>query len=91
VVVAPSEEKLANAGMLEEMTARLYEVLELSGYVHTENVIEKLRRLVRRMHLREHDAVMWLGILRQMLWRLKREDGKYDASGTAVRSDEDAG
>lgn len=91
VVVTPSEEKLANAGMLEEMTARLYEVLELSGYVHTENVIEKLRRLVRRMHLREHDAVMWLGILRQMLWRLKREDGKYDASGTAVRTDEDAG
>lgn len=68
-----SQEKLADAGMLDEFAERLYEALQLSGYVHTENVIEKLRRLSRRMHLRQHDAVMWLGMIRQILWKLKSE------------------
>ena len=69
-----SEEKIAPAGMLDEFTDRLYEALQLSGYVHTQNINEKLRRLARRMHLRETDAVMWLGIVRQILWKLKREN-----------------
>jgi tRNA/rRNA methyltransferase len=65
---------LAPAGLLDELVARLYEALQLSGYVHTDNVIEKLRRLSRRMQLREHDAVMWLGMIRQILWKLKSEN-----------------
>ncbi len=68
-----SEEKLADAGMLDEFVERLYEALQLSGYIHTENVIEKLRRLSRRMNLRRNDAVMWLGMVRQILWKLKSE------------------
>lgn len=70
----PSPENLAPAAMLDELTNRFYEALQLSGYVHHDNVIEKLRLLFRRMRLREHDAVMWLGMARQLLWRLKRED-----------------
>jgi tRNA/rRNA methyltransferase len=31
-----------------------------------------MRRLVRRMELDEADAVVWLGILRQVLWRLRQ-------------------
>jgi tRNA/rRNA methyltransferase len=65
---------LAPVGMLDELVDRLYEALQLAGYVHHDNVIEKLRRLSRRMHLREHDAVMWLGMVRQLLWKLKREN-----------------
>ncbi|MBM3760618.1 MAG: RNA methyltransferase [Acidobacteria bacterium] len=65
---------LAPAGMLDEFVARLYEALQLAGYVHHDNVIEKLRRLTRRMNLREHDAVMWLGMVRQLLWKLKSEN-----------------
>lgn len=65
---------LAPMGMLDELVDRLYEALQLAGYVHHDNVIEKLRRLSRRMHLREHDAVMWLGMVRQLLWKLKREN-----------------
>lgn len=65
---------LASAGMLDEFVARLYEALQLAGYVHHDNVIEKLRRLTRRMNLRESDAVMWLGIVRQLLWKLKSEN-----------------
>jgi len=65
---------LAAVGLLDEFVARLYEALQLSGYVHTDNVIEKLRRLSRRMQLREQDAVMWLGMVRQILWKLKSEN-----------------
>ncbi|WP_238325784.1 RNA methyltransferase [Bryobacter aggregatus] len=68
------DEKLASAGMLDEFVDRLYEALQLSGYVHAENIKEKLRRLSRRMQLRERDAVMWLGMVRQILWKLKSEN-----------------
>lgn len=71
VDVIASEERLAGIGMLDEFVERLYEALQLSGYIHTENVIVKLRRLSRRMHLRQNDAVMWLGMVRQILWKLK--------------------
>ncbi len=69
-----TEENPAPAGLLDELVHRLYEALQLSGYVHTDNVDNKLRRLIRRMNLEEHDAVMWLGIIRQILWKLKREN-----------------
>jgi tRNA/rRNA methyltransferase len=67
----PSPERIAPAGMCEELTQRLHEALDLSGYVHTESTLEKLRKLILRMRLREDDAVMWLGMVRQILWRLK--------------------
>jgi tRNA C32,U32 (ribose-2'-O)-methylase TrmJ len=31
---------------------------------------EKLRRLVRRMELNSNDAEVWLGMLRQIAWKL---------------------
>jgi tRNA/rRNA methyltransferase len=68
----PSVQKMAAAGLLDELTSRMHEALTISGYVHTESVEEKLRRLIRRMDLRESDAVTWLGIFRQILWKLKR-------------------
>jgi tRNA C32,U32 (ribose-2'-O)-methylase TrmJ len=30
----------------------------------------KIRRLVRRMELNAHDAEVWLGMLRQIKWKL---------------------
>ena len=54
-------------------TAMLEEILEQSGYVHerVEGSTElKLRRLIRRMKLNAHDAEVWLGILRQIRWKL---------------------
>jgi tRNA/rRNA methyltransferase len=68
----PSQPNPASVALLDEFTARLHEALEISGYVHTESVPEKLRLLIRRMNLRESDAVTWLGILRQILWKLKQ-------------------
>jgi TrmH family RNA methyltransferase len=69
----PETKRAARAGDVERITAMLEEVLEQSGYVHerVEGSTElKLRRLVRRMKLTAHDAEVWLGILRQIRWKL---------------------
>jgi len=50
----------------------LTEVLEASGYVHSESSPVKVRRLVRRLNLAGHDAEVWLGMIRQIEWKLKR-------------------
>ena len=63
----------AKADDLERITMLLEEVLGHSGYVHavTEGSTHlKLRRLVRRMALDQHDAAVWLGMLRQIRWKL---------------------
>jgi TrmH family RNA methyltransferase len=72
----PEPEKLAPAaaGEVERITAILLEALRASGYVgrrHVADIEERMRRLVRRLHLPARDAVLWLGILRQILWKLR--------------------
>ena len=69
----------AAAAELERFTSRLEEVLDLSGYVHgdVKGYTElKLRRLIRRMDLDSHDAEIWLGMLRQIRWKLLNSKGK---------------
>ena len=69
----PERAKRATAGELERITQRLLEVLEKSGYVHPRtsgSTEEKIRRLVRRLHLTARDAEIWLGMLRQILWKV---------------------
>ncbi len=64
----------ASAGDEERIVASLMEVLHLSEYVrrHTEDSVrENARRFVRRLRLQRSDAELWLGMLRQILWRLK--------------------
>lgn len=58
----------------ERFTALLLEALNRSGYIpeRTEASAElKLRRLVRRLAIPASDAETWLGMLRQILWKLK--------------------
>jgi tRNA/rRNA methyltransferase len=69
----PESKRPASAADMERITALLEEVLEQSGYVHARvegSTRMKIRRLVRRMELNAHDAEMWLGILRQIKWKL---------------------
>ena len=69
----PERAKRATAGDLERITQRLLEVLQKSGYVHPRtsgSTEEKIRRLVRRLHLTARDAEIWLGMLRQILWKV---------------------
>ena len=71
--VKPEARRAAGAADLERITAMLEEILEHSGYVHERvegSTKLKLRRLLRRMNLNAHDAEVWLGMLRQIRWKL---------------------
>jgi tRNA/rRNA methyltransferase len=77
---APQTEKLkrATAGEVERISEVLLEALRASGYVNprAEALTEdKVRRLVRRLDLQAADAELWLGMLRQLLWKI-RSGGK---------------
>ena len=66
------EKTSPTSGELERLTQVLLEVLHACGYVKPRAVAaeEKLRRLVRRMELKANDAEVWLGMLRQIAWKL---------------------
>ncbi len=66
--------KPASAAENERITAMLIEALRVSGYLGKSPVAakeEKIRRMVRRLALSSDDAEVWLGMLRQMVWKMK--------------------
>ena len=70
----PVQARAAKAEDVDRVADLLVEAMEESGYLKDltrESGEQKIRRLVRRMELREADAAMWLGMLRQILWKLK--------------------
>lgn len=70
---SPGEIRTATAGETEQATAMLLDVLRRSGYINpvtAASTEEKVRRLVRRLHLTYRDAPVLLGMLRQVLWKL---------------------
>ena len=75
---AAAQPKAAKSGDLEQISRMLIEVLELSGYVNPKtagSTATKIRRLVRRLRLADRDSPVVLGVLRQVLWRI-RENSK---------------
>ena len=69
----PESKRSARAAELERITRFLEDALDRSGYVHARvegSTRMKIRRLVRRMQMNAHDAEVWLGMLRQILWKL---------------------
>jgi TrmH family RNA methyltransferase len=81
---AKREEKVqpATAGDVERITAMLLETLRASGYLGRRRVADsevRIRRLIRRMNIQANDTDAWLGMLRQINWKLK-------SSGGAVRN-----
>ncbi len=70
-------EKRATAGEVERISASLLEALHVSGYVNPIAVApteERVRRMVRRLELSSRDAELWLGMLRQILWKVGDRD-----------------
>jgi|SRR5580700_6359484 TrmH family RNA methyltransferase len=66
----------ATAGELERFTVVLTEALSASGFLDLRKVAdadERIRRLVRRLNLPSRDADMWTGIMRQIVWKLRRK------------------
>ena len=72
--VAPGKKEPTppTAGEMERLTQVTLQVLRASGYVKPRVIAaeEKLRRFVRRMKLNANDAEVWLGMLRQIAWKL---------------------
>ena len=52
----------------------LLETLRASGYLQPQAEAateEKIRRMIHRLNLSPEDAELWLGMLRQIGWKLK--------------------
>lgn len=67
----------ASAGEVERFLSLFRETLEATGYTrrHPANCSDaQLRRLVLRMGLTATDLPVWIGILRQVLWKLHNDD-----------------
>ena len=72
--------KPATAGEVERISAVLLEALHLSGYINSiaaASTEERVRRMVRRMDLSSKDAELWLGMLRQMLWKIRHPENSH--------------
>jgi tRNA/rRNA methyltransferase len=76
-VLPTSEPTLATAAEVERISLVMFESLCISGYVQPPGEAaaqEKVRRLLRRLNLEKSDAEVWLGMMRQILWKTKHPD-----------------
>ncbi len=78
----PEKSVPAKTADLERLTSLMLDALNASGYLKTHPKAgpkarsaapadEKIRRLVRRLSLSAKDAELFLGMLRQILWKLR--------------------
>ena len=81
VPLAAEKTPLASAGETERITAMLIDALQASGFLDLRRVADseqRIRRLVRRLHLPARDAVIWLGMFRQIIWKLRSSRSESD-------------
>jgi TrmH family RNA methyltransferase len=74
----------ASSAEMERITETLLTALRASGYpkLNSSDSFEgAVRRLVRRLHLQQGDAEFFLGMLRQMVWKLNKERKSGEAEG----------
>jgi tRNA C32,U32 (ribose-2'-O)-methylase TrmJ len=67
----------ASSAELERITETLLTALRASGYPKlnsSDSFQAAVRRLIRRLHLQQGDSEFLLGMLRQMVWKLKNND-----------------
>lgn len=84
--VKPKKHVPATAADLERLTALLLDALRASGYLKSPSASqtrrsaapteEKIRRLVHRFHLSAPDAELMLGIMRQILWKSRKDNDR---------------
>jgi len=74
VTARPGKIRAVSAAETEQITAMLWDALRESGYVNpltAGSTEEKVRRLVRRLEIAGRDVPVLMGMLRQILWKLK--------------------
>src|SRR5438034_5292960 len=85
--VKPEKHAPAIAADLERLTALLLDALRASGYLKLHPIAsqkrrsaapteDKIRRLVHRLRLSAPDAELTLGILRQILWKSRKDNDR---------------
>jgi tRNA/rRNA methyltransferase len=65
----------ASVDQLSRLEQGLLEALDRSGYINpvvANSTTVKIRRLLKKLGLSSRDATVWSGMLRQILWRLRR-------------------
>jgi tRNA/rRNA methyltransferase len=70
----PAGQKPASAEEVERISQVLFEALRNSGYVPPAGeaaALDKVRRLLRRLNPEQNDALVLLGMMRQILWKIK--------------------
>jgi TrmH family RNA methyltransferase len=70
------KQRPARMGEVDRITQLLLDALGKSGYIKPGTTVptqEKIRRLVRRLNLPADDTEVWLGILRQILWKVGKK------------------
>lgn len=73
---SPEAVEPASSGELEKIAQGVFEALKLSGYVKPGNDAvseKKVRRLLLRMNLQAMDAKVFLGMVRQIVWKLRQD------------------
>ena len=73
-VIEPAEVRRASAEEIERVTQFLLEALGDSGYLKaltSVSMVEKTRRMIRRMNLSAPDALLLQGMMRQILWKMR--------------------
>jgi len=70
-----TEDQPAASGEIEKITQGLYEALKISDYVKPGNDAvseKKVRRLMLRFNMQALDAKILLGMVRQIVWKLRQ-------------------
>jgi tRNA/rRNA methyltransferase len=68
--------QVADGAQLERITETFWAILSRSGYTQEktkESSLLKLRRLIRTLSIPATDAETWMGMLRQILWKVNRQ------------------
>jgi len=76
-LLEPEKGSPSSSAEIERVIDALLEALRASGYPKlntSESFHSALRRFVRRLHLHSGDAEFLLGMLRQMVWKMKHRD-----------------
>jgi tRNA/rRNA methyltransferase len=73
-VAAPTPRHPVTGADAEQLTRMMLELLQVSGYTNRVVAVsteQKMRRFLRRLTIQQRDARLVLGILRQLLWKMR--------------------